>query len=80
MKIAHEFRQFNVDGVTVQVHLDVFESPIGEYSVVKTILSGIGTHTVEFPFRIPSIAMFVKSIEDFQSQATFGEKVEAFAN
>ena len=76
--IFHEFRQFDVDGFTVKVSLNVYESPIGEYTTVKTELVGIGTHKMELPGRVDSISKFMESFIEMKAMCLFGEeKVEA---
>ncbi len=76
--IFHEFRQFDVDGITVKVSINVYESPVGEYTTVKTELVGLGTHTMELPVRVDSVAKFMANIDDYKAMCLFGEeKVEA---
>ncbi len=77
MKIFHEFRQFDVDGVNVQITLDVHDSPIGEYSIVKTTIAGLGSHTMEIPTRVANITHFMNAFTSWREKCAFGEeKVE----
>jgi hypothetical protein len=64
------------DGKVIEVHLNVHESPVGEYSVVKTIFVGEATHIMELPFRVASINKFMENFTEYRELCIFGEKVE----
>ena len=72
--LFHEFRQVDVDGITVKISLNVYESPVGEYTTVKTELVGIGTHKMELPVRVDSIAKFMENLDEYKSMCLFGEE------
>jgi hypothetical protein len=76
MLIFHEFRLMETDGRVIEVHLDVYESPVGDYSVAKTIFVGEGSHTIELPFRVASINLFMENFTEYRGKSIFGEKVE----
>jgi hypothetical protein len=76
MLLFHEFRHMEADGKTVQVHLNVYESPTGDYSVVKTVFVGEGSHIMELPFRVASIEKVMECFTEYRELCIFGEKVE----
>jgi len=76
MLLFHEFRHMESDGRIIEVHLNVYESPVGDYSVVKTIFVGEASHIMELPFRVASINKFMECFTEYREQCVFGEKVE----